>query len=158
MVSVDFGYSNKSLFFTIEQLIKSDDKISNLEVKIENKKIEITKVSSKNKIEELSLEIERLKKELDTEKNSYKYLENRYDELEKKYNENETKKNKFNDEEWLCCMAAVKHHYLYKKSTGMANFEIAKPPKLPPYGFQCYAKITLFYPSRQPNSPKTKKG
>ncbi|MFN8347790.1 MAG: hypothetical protein U0X91_22485 [Spirosomataceae bacterium] len=59
---------------------------------------------------------------------------------------------------WLCCMAAVKHHYLYKKSTGMANFEIAKPPKLPPYGFQCYAKITLFYPSRQPNSPKTKKG
>ncbi|MVM37052.1 hypothetical protein GO730_04220 [Spirosoma sp. HMF3257] len=33
----------------------------------------------------------------------------------------------------------------------MANFEIAKPTKLPPDGYQCYAKTTLFYPRRQPS-------
>ncbi len=51
------------------------------------------------------------------------------------------------DYDGLCCMAMVNHHNLHKKSTGIANFEIAKPPKSPPYGLQCYAKITLFYPS-----------
>jgi hypothetical protein len=55
-------------------------------------------------------------------------------------------------------MAVVNHHNLHEKSTGMAHFEIVKPPKLPPYGLQCYAKITLFYPSRQSSSQKTKKG
>jgi short-subunit dehydrogenase len=42
-----------------------------------------------------------------------------------------------------------------ENSTGMANFEIAKPTKLPPDGFQCYAKTTLFYPSRQ-STPKNR--
>lgn len=97
LVSPDFGYSPKWLFFTIEQMIKADDKISNLEVKIENKKVEITKTSSKNKVNSLNLQIDRLKQELETEKMSYKELELRHRKLEKEYDEHQKGKNKYDD-------------------------------------------------------------
>ncbi|MEO0042344.1 MAG: hypothetical protein RL329_1792 [Bacteroidota bacterium] len=77
--------SIEQLFFTIEQIIRADDKITDLKIIIENKKIEITNISNKNKIKELNAEIKQVTEDLQNEKRNYQDLKQRYDKLETKY-------------------------------------------------------------------------
>jgi hypothetical protein len=80
------------IFYTIGKIINTDDKINDLKITIDSKKIEISKTSNKDKIEELNHQINELKDVLEIEKNNYTYLKNRYDELEQMYqnqNQNE---------------------------------------------------------------------
>ncbi len=74
-------YITKEVLILIEQLMQADDKIYDLKITIENKRIEITKTNNKEKLEN---EIINLQYEISEEKKVYYELKAEYDKLKKK--------------------------------------------------------------------------
>lgn len=74
-------YITKEVLIVVDKLMQADDKIYDLKVTIENKKIEITKTNNKEKIEKLENEIINLRYEISREKEVYYALKTQYDDL-----------------------------------------------------------------------------
>lgn len=80
-----FNQISQQLNYIINQIITSDDKINDIKVTIEDKKIEITKTQNSEEIKVLNQEIISLKEELESEKENYNNIKSQYDELKFKY-------------------------------------------------------------------------